>query len=179
MEVETIVLQKELMRDYLQQGLFQLLGINWWNESLSIEMLQQSGYFLYGLYKGRIVVAEDGGNHSVWFFEGVFGVACPVLVPTDGPGIFLRVAHVRKCRTILFEEGERHIKKLLLQFGGLPNLIFDCIEDVLFLHEAIIVDEVYLFLEVEDGQFFEWYIEDEYGLDCLSEKIEEGVFCQL
>lgn len=102
-----------------------------------------------------------------------------MFAPTYRPGVLLRIPHVRKCRTIFFEECERHIQQLFLQFSCLSNLIFDCVEDVLLLHEAIIVNEVYLLLEVKDRQFLEWHIEDENRLDRLSQKIQQGVLGQL
>jgi len=102
-----------------------------------------------------------------------------MFAPAYRPRVLLRISHVRKCRTILFEECERHIQQLFLQFSCLSNLIFDCVEDVLLLHKAIIVDEVYLLLEVKDRQFLEWHIEDENRLDGLSQKIQQGVLGQL
>lgn len=167
------------MRDYLQQRLLQLLCVNRRNEPLPMQMLQQSSYLLDRLHKARIVIAKNSGNYSIRFFKEVFSVTRSMFAPTYRPGVLLRIPHVRKCRSIFLKERERHIQQLFLQFSCLSNLIFDRVEDVLLLHEAIIVDEVYLLLEVKDRQLLERHIEDENRLDGLSQKIQQGVLGQL
>jgi hypothetical protein len=62
-----------------------------------------------------------------------------------------------------------------LLFGSLPDLFFDCVNDVLLLDDTVIVDQVDFLLEMDNGEFLKGYIEDQNALDGLFEEVEERV----
>jgi hypothetical protein len=57
--------------------------------------------------------------------------------------------------------------------------MLDCIKDVLFLDDAVIVYEVNLLLQLEDGQFLKRKIEDKDAFHSLTQQVEQRMVCQL
>lgn len=141
-------------------------------------MVDQRQDFPDGFGKGMIVIADQVRNNTKRFLIAIIHLLRFVLVPTNGPDI-ITFPHVGQRILLLLKVGIRHIQKLLLQFGSFSDLILDSIDDVLFLDDAVIIDEVDFFLKLDDRQFLARNIEDKDAFDCLFQEIEEGVIGEL
>ncbi len=178
-QIETVVLQEELVSHYLQQRLLQLLTVYRRDQSLSMQVFQQPRDFSDRLNECHVVIAEETGHNVVRLLQGVISVLGAVSIPTNGPGIFLLITHIREGGLFLFEMSEGEIEELLLQFSSLADFLLDGIKHIQFLDDAVVVDEVDLLLQMEDGQFLQRQVEDQDRFDGLPQQVQEGVVCQL